>query len=237
MQLALSDHKADEDEMLQIQGIEPDKVRRYGKKFLKLIRDHYNQYQSIMANDEDMRFDKPVDPNHHDVVILSSDEEGDIDNSGDSNSAKRRGRFPLGPEVEAFNSQCRSTSFRRLFSANDRLVAKSAHPPAPPPINFTGRDGGPRGGARGHARGNMKKSGRRPSRAGSLAANAKGGVQKKSTNDFGRRTSSGSWNNASAFSAYGRNPGGPSKRGEGSRHGMFKANSSRSGRGIGMMPI
>ena len=94
--------------MLQIQGIERDKVRRYGRKFLKLIQSHHKQYQSIMTNKEDIRFDKPEDPNHEIITILSSDDEDKFDNSDGGDPAEEHSPYFADPEVEAFNSQCRT---------------------------------------------------------------------------------------------------------------------------------
>ena len=107
-----SDICIDEDEMLQIQGIEPDKVRRYSKKFLKLIRNHHDQYQSIKANKEDIRFDTPEDPNHEIITILSSDED-EFDNSDGGGPLEEHSPYFADPEVEAFNSQCRLCKIRR----------------------------------------------------------------------------------------------------------------------------
>lgn len=100
--------------MFDIPGIDPDKVQRYGKHFLKLVRSTQNHYESIMQHQED----RPLDPNHENVIIISSEDEygddGGFDDFVEENSSQeeRSSYFPMQPKVpptvEAFNAQRRA---------------------------------------------------------------------------------------------------------------------------------
>ncbi|KAJ0426520.1 hypothetical protein BJY00DRAFT_272372 [Aspergillus carlsbadensis] len=63
----------DEKEMLQIPNVDEDKVHRYGDKILKLIRDTQRRY-SELKQDRDGADGVVPDPNHTNVVNISSDE-------------------------------------------------------------------------------------------------------------------------------------------------------------------
>ena len=97
--------------MLEIQGINADKVRRYGKQFLGLIRNTHRQYESIMQQQED----RPQDPNHQNVIDISSDNEsddyGEFDELGveDGSQEERSSYFQPTSAVDAFNAQCWSS--------------------------------------------------------------------------------------------------------------------------------
>lgn len=60
--------------MLQIPDIDPDKVHRYGDKILKLIRDTQRRYTELKKERDDIDGVIP-DPNHHNVVNISSDDD------------------------------------------------------------------------------------------------------------------------------------------------------------------
>ena len=96
--------------MLEIPGIDPDKVERYSKQFLKLIEDSHRGYEDMMQRQED----RPQDPNHQNVIDISSDDDfgddGDIDElGGDEDSQGERSHyFQHPPDVEAFNVRRRS---------------------------------------------------------------------------------------------------------------------------------
>lgn len=102
---------SDESEMLEIPNIDPDKVARYSKTFLKLIRDAHRSYEAMMQQYED----RPPDPNH--VIDISSDDDyGDaadldeLDADEDSQEELRPSHyFPhsADPEVDAFNIRSR----------------------------------------------------------------------------------------------------------------------------------
>ena len=94
--------------MLDIVGIDSDKVQRYGKQFLKLVHDAHRAYEEMMQRHED----RPQDPNHQNVIDISSDDEFgddvDLDDlEGDDDSQVERSQyFQHPPDVEAFNAKC-----------------------------------------------------------------------------------------------------------------------------------
>ncbi len=102
----------DETELLEIPGIQAERVKLYGKRFLKLIRNHHNRYEAMLKEKED----RPCDPNHQTVIDISSDEEygdDDLDELADdaSQEEQRSQYFRPPPEVERFNAQ-RELHFR-----------------------------------------------------------------------------------------------------------------------------
>lgn len=105
----------DETEMLEIPGIDPDKVERYGQRFLKLIRNAQRGYYEMKQQQDlprDVPRDPPQDPNHQNVINISSDEEFaddyDLDDfmDEDGSQEERSSYFHAGPEVDAFNARC-----------------------------------------------------------------------------------------------------------------------------------
>ena len=98
----------DEDEMLEITNIDPKKVQLYGKNFLKLIRASQQRYESIMRDQED----RPQDPNHQNVIDISSDNESihqqALDESVDEygSQEQRSSYFKPPADVQAFNARC-----------------------------------------------------------------------------------------------------------------------------------
>ena len=106
----------DETEMLEIPNIDPDKVERYGKKFLKLIQDAHHGYESMMQREED----RPQDPNKN-VIDISSDDEygdsGDLDDfHADEESQGERSQYFPSDDVNAFNAR-RRCSLSHLINA------------------------------------------------------------------------------------------------------------------------
>lgn len=108
---------ADEVELLDIPDIDRDKVERYGKRFLKLIRNAENFYENMMRTNED----RPQDPNHRNVINISSDDDDDfgafdedLDETGASQE-ERSSYFHADPEVDAFNAQCKSLAPHTWF--------------------------------------------------------------------------------------------------------------------------
>ena len=94
--------------MLELPGIDHDKVERYGKRFLRLIRASQQFYESMMRQQED----RPQDPNHQNVIDISSDEGigcgdvGDFDEE-DGSQEEQSTYFKPPAEVDAFNARCR----------------------------------------------------------------------------------------------------------------------------------
>jgi len=98
----------DESELLEIPNIDPDKVERYGKTFLKIIKDAHREYEAMMQQQED----HPQDPNHQNVIDISSDDEygdsGDLDElHSDEESQGERSQYFHSDDVNAFNAQRR----------------------------------------------------------------------------------------------------------------------------------
>lgn len=117
-----ADRAVDESEMLEIPGIDPDKVRRYGKNFLKLIRESQNRYETLIQLKEDC----PEDNNHRIVIEITSGDEfaddgGFDDLVEDGPQEERSAYFRVAPDVDAFNAQCAYFNCRQLFSKSSTL--------------------------------------------------------------------------------------------------------------------
>ena len=63
------------EELSSIEGIDPERVRVHGNRFLKLIYEANKNYEAMMRAQED----RPADPNHKNVVEISDDEDDDDD--------------------------------------------------------------------------------------------------------------------------------------------------------------
>jgi bloom syndrome protein len=63
------------EELLAIEGVDPERVRLHGPRFLKLIQEANKNYEAMMRAQED----RPVDPNHKNVVEISDDDEDEED--------------------------------------------------------------------------------------------------------------------------------------------------------------
>lgn len=95
--------------MLEIPGIDPQKVDIHGKEFLKLVREAHRSYEAMMQREED----RPKDPNHQNIIELSSDDEFDdkneLDDLGDDESTEERSHFfQPSPDVMALNARRKS---------------------------------------------------------------------------------------------------------------------------------
>ena len=95
----------DQEEMLEIPGIDPERVNRYGHIFLKLVRNAQEHYESMMRQQEHV----PQDPNHENVIDISSGEENyapDFESDDDDDLEGEGSRFFQTPaDVEAFNAR------------------------------------------------------------------------------------------------------------------------------------
>lgn len=96
--------------MLEIPGIDPNKVEIHGIEFLKLVREAHRDYEAMMQREED----RPQDPNHQNIIELSSDDEFDDgdnldDFEGDDESGEERSHFfKPSPDVVALNARSKS---------------------------------------------------------------------------------------------------------------------------------
>ena len=100
--------------MLKIPDIDPDKVERYGKRFLKHIHNSRRLYENLIGDQDD----RPTDPNHQNVVEISSDDDNGADlydllDNHDDSQEERSMYFQNPLEVEAFDAHCKS-SFHNL---------------------------------------------------------------------------------------------------------------------------
>ena len=95
--------------MLEIPGIDPQKVEVHGKEFLKLVREAYHSYEAMMQREED----RPQDPNHQNIIELSSDDEVDnrnaLDDFGGDDSGEERSHF-FKPSADVIALNARSES-------------------------------------------------------------------------------------------------------------------------------
>ena len=111
--------------MLELPGIDRDKVRLYGGRYLRLIRDFHKHYENMMRQQEDC----PKDPNHETAVYVISDDEDEQQDLHDFVAEDERGEsstyFQPSPEVEAFNARrkIRITVSSRS-SANKSIVSQ-----------------------------------------------------------------------------------------------------------------
>lgn len=83
-------------------------MKLYGKLFLKLVRQAQQGYEDMMRQEED----HPLDPNHENVIDISSDKEygddEDLDElANDDSHEEHSAYFQAAPDVEAFNAKCR----------------------------------------------------------------------------------------------------------------------------------
>lgn len=96
--------------MLEIPGIDPNKVEIHGREFLKLVREAHRSYEAMMQREED----RPQDPNHQNIIELSSDDEfedgNEIDDfDGNDESGEERSHFfKPSPDVIALNERSKS---------------------------------------------------------------------------------------------------------------------------------
>ena len=178
------DFPENEVELLKIPGIDPDKVERYGKIFLRLIRDAQRSYEEMMQQQED----RPQDPNHQNVMVISSDDEEDDGNAGEledfddenASSQERSAYFHQDPDVEAFNARFTQT---QPFAPR----AQSQKP------DLKSRNEGKAGRSSWRPRGGFKKGGRKFSGGGNKGTS----VKKQQTSS---RSSGGSFTTAPSIS-------------------------------------
>jgi hypothetical protein len=109
--------------MLSLPNIDPDKVRRYGDQFFKLI-----ETARVMLNPDE---DEPHDPNRHIVINLASDDEeadGADGYGGNGNAAEMRSRtrsaYFQAPAVDTRNALC----------AWNAVIIRSPPPHTPPSL-------------------------------------------------------------------------------------------------------
>lgn len=97
--------RPDNSELLEIDGIDPEKVSLYGPRFLKLVQQYQHSYESMMRQKEDV----PEDPNHRTVVdLLSSDDENEPlspDDGYGASSQEEESSYFSNPALNQFNGR------------------------------------------------------------------------------------------------------------------------------------
>ncbi|OHF01377.1 RecQ family ATP-dependent DNA helicase [Colletotrichum orchidophilum] len=157
-------------QMRQISGIEPQKVDKFGNKFVPLIKRFHSNYQAMLScvdGDEDMEAEEQSI-----VDLISSDEDEAMDDEEEEEESSKyfgSGPPPLAPAVQEWNER-----MKELETAPPTRASSST--------STRGRGGGARGG---------RKSGGR--KGSNPWANKKqgGGVTKKKASGGANRRSNG----------------------------------------------
>ena len=92
--------------MLKIPNIDPEKVERYAQPFLELTRNARKLYTDMKRD----RNEQPLDPNHENVIDISSDDEENFPQfleSDDDEEVDGEGSrfFQPSADVAAFNAR------------------------------------------------------------------------------------------------------------------------------------
>lgn len=191
-----------EDELLQIRNIDPDKVKRYSKPLLRLLKVHHDNYQDMMQGEAPV-----ADPNRETVIEISSDEEdygsfheSDMDDDGSGSGAGQRSAY--------FQPTSATAAFNARFSQSQ---AAHAMPPPPKSRATTSKRQNSSQNSFGGARGGGVKGSRKGASTASRGRST-GGVTKKKAGTSRKASASG----AGKFSnfAYESNAGSSSKRGD-----------------------
>jgi bloom syndrome protein len=211
------------DEMLEIRGINVENVKAFGARFLPLIQQYHDQYESMMHPEDD----RDIDENHQNVIEINTDSDDEDDEYG-----QMSGYFTQSAEVQAFNKSV------ALAGAQSSQQQARLDPPKPKVKSKSGSRGGRSGpsyqgsysgsgSSRGKSsgRGDFRRGGRKGSGAFPRARSASRGSGVTKRKSTAKRSSNGS--TASA---------GPSN--------IFKSFANRDGGGggtggfggIGMMP-
>ncbi|PGH29181.1 bloom syndrome protein [[Emmonsia] crescens] len=202
----------DKNQLVKIPNIDPDKVDRYGTQFLRLIRRAEDRYQELLAEID--RDGSPVpDPNHENVINISSDSEigfgEDFDDFIDDTQA------PGGPLEEG-------SSF---FEHDDEVAAFNARMSQLQPT----RDAGSITNAPGRQTSGASKRGSGSSR---YSRNSFSKNNTKSRAGSGSGTSNKKFGNSRSKKRAQSSSSFPAKRGR----GLSGSGSGSRGGGIGMMP-
>ncbi|KAK1636690.1 RecQ family ATP-dependent DNA helicase [Colletotrichum phormii] len=176
--------------MRQISGIEPEKVAKFGNKFIPLIKRFHSNYKAMLSSaddDEDMEVDEQSI-----VDLISSDEDEDMDDEEEESSKYfSSGPPPLAPSVQEWN---------------ERMKELDTAPPTRASSSTSTR-------GRGGARGGRKSGGRKGSSSWASKKQGGGVTKKKASGGANRRSSGGTTASrnsyvTSYFSKGGRRGGG-----------------------------
>jgi bloom syndrome protein len=202
-----------QEEMLQIPGINPDSVQRWGSQFYGLIKKFHKNFEEMVGSDGDV----DMDENHRnviDLIDLVSDEDDldggeygeDDDDNGSLTEAPSKYFPPVPPNVQEYNNMMDAAE------SNPQLHRPRKDPPKK----------GARGGFKGQSKfRGSKKSSLRRSTSSSGAGSNRSGVSKKTQS---RKTSGASRKSTSS-------------RGGAKDSALMRSFGNQSGgSGIGMMP-
>ncbi|OCK76225.1 hypothetical protein K432DRAFT_336094 [Lepidopterella palustris CBS 459.81] len=200
------------DQMLRLQGINPEMVRLHGKKFISLTKQSKQIYEKHQQKDKEQQDEVLEDPNREIVNLVSESEAEEESNYSSSvfdeeDEPLVQSQYFAPPEVEAFNKQ--ASQFEPSKSLPPQHTSTSSRYPA-------------KGGAKskgGWSKSGYSKGGRRPSGGGYTRNRSAAGISKKGS---GRKSAAGGGRSSSGVG------GGGSRRGGGGSGGGFGA--------IGMMP-
>lgn len=177
-----------EEQMLQIPNADPEKVRLYGKRFTKLVKDCRRQLNELTGASEDSRV---LDPNLQNVIDLVSDDDEENDDYGpsingsdmeDEEEGESSNYFQPDPRVQAFNQRFSNSQLANANPFAGAMSQTSKKPAAKPrkqkwkargSTSYGKRstsDGGPRGAGRGGA-----SSGKRGAKRSTASGSAKRG--------------------------------------------------------------
>ena len=146
--------------MRKIPNIDPEKVNLYGRTFLNLVQSSQRLYKEILQGQED----RPHDPNHQNVISISSDDDfgddADLDELANDGYQDERSQYFAETNVGASNARCMGAASHSDFSdfaladTQVQSLPKEAPIQARPPVSrhsrgafrSAARSGGRRGG-------------------------------------------------------------------------------------------
>ena len=211
------------DEMLEIRGINIENVKAFGARFLPLIQQYHDQYESMMHPEDD----RDIDENHQNVIEISTDSDDEDDEYG-----QMSGYFTQSAEVQAFNKNVAlagaqsSQKQARLAPPKPKVKSKSGSRSGRSRSSYQGGYTGSRS-SRGKSsgRGDFRRGGRKGSGTFPRARSASRGSGVPKRKSTAKRSSNGSTASAgpsNIFKSFANKDGG------GGGTGGFG--------GIGMMP-
>lgn len=124
----------DKDDICMIRGIDPDKVERYGARFLKLINDARQRYEEMRGSSND-----------HADIIASENEYGDGDDL-----------FGDQTQIASSEEETGHSTFSRFFSSRKQASGSRSAGPSKPASSRSGKRNttkrAPRKGFKGHGK-------------------------------------------------------------------------------------
>ena len=175
--------------MLELPGVDRDKVELYGCRFLRLIRNAQEHYENMMGQQEDC----PKDPNHETVIHIISDDEDEQqdfhDSGGEDEPGESSAYFLPPPEVEAFNARCRSKAMVPVWKIADKsIVSQIESTSTPATARFSPEN---RGWVSKKGEGKSRNGYRRGSKNGRKASKGEGGRARRPNNAGSRSDAPG----------------------------------------------